>query len=69
MRDSGASVLIVSKLDELAWLFNMRGGDIPFSPTFWGFGLVGAHYVRLYIKASQLTKEAGDVLKKANVQV
>lgn len=26
--------VVVSRLDEVAWLFNMRGDDIPYNPVF-----------------------------------
>jgi Xaa-Pro aminopeptidase len=29
----GAKGLVVSQLDEVAWLFNLRGSDIPYNPV------------------------------------
>jgi len=66
---NNAGSMIVTRLDELAWLFNVRGGDIPYSPTFWGYGEIGMDYARLYVKKSQLSPEAEDMLTKASVQI
>lgn len=29
-----ADVLLVSMLDEVAWLFNLRGSDVAYNPVF-----------------------------------
>lgn len=34
MRQAGAQVLIVTKLDEIAWLTNLRGSDVSYNPVF-----------------------------------
>lgn len=31
--------LLVSRLDDIAWLLNMRGNDIPYNPVFFSFAL------------------------------
>ena len=33
MAEAGATAVVVTALDELAWLFNIRGSDIPFNPV------------------------------------
>lgn len=37
MSTKGASALIVTALDEVAWLFNLRGSDIEFNPVFFSY--------------------------------
>lgn len=32
LEEKKASAMIVSMLDEIAWLFNLRAGDIPYNP-------------------------------------
>ena len=32
MKEVKVEVLLVSALDEVAWLFNLRGNDIPHTP-------------------------------------
>ena len=34
MGNAGAGVLPLVKLDQIAWLFNLRGSDIPYNPVF-----------------------------------
>jgi hypothetical protein len=33
VRDKGAEALVVTALDEIAWLLNIRGGDVEFNPV------------------------------------
>ncbi len=40
MEQAGAAALVLTKLDEVAWLTNLRGGDIPYNPVFEGYLLV-----------------------------
>jgi len=49
-----AAGFVVSMLDEVAWLFNMRGNDIPYNPVFFSYALVTPTTVTLYIDESKL---------------
>ena len=40
MADKKASALIVTALDEVAYLFNLRGSDIEFNPVFLSYAIV-----------------------------
>jgi Xaa-Pro aminopeptidase len=32
--------LLISRLDDIAWVLNLRGSDIPYNPVFFSFGLL-----------------------------
>lgn len=49
---------IISMLDEIAWLFNLRGSDIPYNPVFFAYAIVTPTTVDLYIDEDKLTPEA-----------
>ncbi len=34
MKEAGADVLILTKLDEIAWVTNLRGSDVDYNPVF-----------------------------------
>lgn len=40
MANKGAVALVVTALDEIAWLFNLRGSDIDFNPVFFAYGVI-----------------------------
>jgi Xaa-Pro aminopeptidase len=40
MAQAGADVLILTKLDEIAWLTNLRGSDVNYNPVFEAYMLI-----------------------------
>ncbi|KAJ3025590.1 UNVERIFIED_CONTAM: hypothetical protein HDU68_006959 [Siphonaria sp. JEL0065] len=46
---------VVTGLDEIAWLFNLRGNDIVCNPVFFAYALVTLDSAILYIHESKLT--------------
>ena len=40
LKKNDYEAMIVSELDEIAWLFNLRGSDISFNPVFFAYALV-----------------------------
>merc|ERR1712226_100533 len=45
----GVDVMVISALDETAWLFNLRGSDRSTSPLFYSYGIITTTEIRLYI--------------------
>lgn len=44
----------VSMLDEVAWLVNLRGSDIPYNPVFFSYAIVTPQKITLYVNEAQL---------------
>nr|POE56588.1 putative xaa-pro aminopeptidase p [Quercus suber] len=53
-----AAGFVVSMLDEVAWLFNLRGNDIPYNPVFFSYAVVTPTTVTLYVDESKLPENA-----------
>ncbi|KAG8707278.1 hypothetical protein FRC09_001925 [Ceratobasidium sp. 395] len=66
---AGAAGVVVSLLDEVAWLVGMRGGDIEFNPVFFAYALVLPTEATLFVNGSQLTSEAKENLKTSGWEV
>ena len=49
--------MIVSMLDEVAWLFNLRGSDIDYNPVFFAYALITPDSATLYINEKKLTED------------
>jgi Xaa-Pro aminopeptidase len=60
---------IVSMLDEIAWLFNLRGSDIPYNPVFYAYATVTPSSATLYIDSRKLTDGARAYLLDNGVSV
>ena len=46
--------MVVNMLDEVAWLFNLRGTDIDFNPVFFAYAVVTQDKVLLFVNAAQV---------------
>lgn len=55
MAQAGADMIVISSLDEVAWLLNLRGGDIPYTPVFRGYVIVGFTWATLYLPSEKIT--------------
>ncbi|KAK3756156.1 hypothetical protein RRG08_065561 [Elysia crispata] len=57
-----AETMVISALDEIAWLFNLRGNDIQFNPFFLAYAIVEPQDISLYIldKTNRLTRQPSD---------
>lgn len=62
-------LLPVTKLDQLAWLLNLRGSDIPYNPVFIAYGLVGSDRVALFTPRDRLQEMASREMEQAGVEV
>lgn len=54
--------LVISALDEVAWLFNLRAdSDIPFSPVFFSYVIITLESVILYINRKKIDDGTADL--------
>ncbi|PWY99693.1 putative aminopeptidase P, cytoplasmic [Testicularia cyperi] len=54
IKKKSAKGFVANMLDEVAWLFNLRGTDVPYNPVFFSFALVLLDKTLLYVNDSQL---------------
>ena len=67
MKKKDAKSLLLTSLDDIAWLFNMRGDDIAFNPVVLSFCLITEKEVRLFIQRGSLHAEQEINLVKEGV--
>lgn len=54
----GGGVLVLGALDEIAWLLNLRGSDVPYNPVFQAYVLLTQQEAFLFVESSRLSLEA-----------
>lgn len=69
MQQQGAKWHLVSSLDDIAWLTNLRGSDVAFNPVFLAHLLIGQDSATLFVSADKLTDEAREQLTAAGIGV
>lgn len=68
LQEEGAKGLLISALDEIAWVLNMRGTDVHCNPVFVGYLLITADAATLYIHPDKLTAETRSHLTENQIQ-
>jgi len=54
MSERGADWHFIATVDDIAWLFNLRGSDVSFNPVFISFALIGPQSVSLFVTPSKI---------------
>jgi Xaa-Pro aminopeptidase len=60
---------VISMLDEIAWLFNLRGNDIPYNPVFFSYAAVTPTSATLYVDSSKLSADLKRYLSDNNISI
>lgn len=67
MKNSGATVHVLTSLDDICWILNMRGNDIEFFPIVLSYAIITMDEMRLYINEAKLSAEMKEVFARDNV--
>jgi len=65
----GASHHLISSLDDIAWLFNLRGADVPYNPVFLAHALIGPQGATLFVGEHQVAPALRRRLMEQGVEV
>ncbi len=66
---NGASAIILSALDEVAWTLNLRGDDVHCNPVFISYLLISKEDCTLYILEEKINDEVHAYLKANHIRV
>lgn len=69
MKEKNANVHVITTLDDIAWLFNIRGGDVKFNPVVLSYALITLDKVYLFLDKSKLNEEILNELSKENIEI
>ena len=69
LREQHADGMLVSSLDDIAWMLNLRGSDVHCTPLFVSYLLISTTKVTLFINPKKLTSEVSDYLKENGIDV
>ncbi|WP_374403602.1 M24 family metallopeptidase [Niveibacterium sp.] len=69
MRTHGANWHFLSTLDDIAWLFNLRGSDVSYNPVFIAHALIGADAATLFVGAGKVPAALAERLAVDGVRV
>ena len=64
-----ADCMLVTALDEIAWLFNLRGSDVEYTPVVLAYAFVSQDETVLFADDYKITSEVKAHLKSYNVKI
>lgn len=69
MKAKKATTHILASLDDIAWLFNIRGRDVKSNPVVLSYAVITIDSVYLFIDKNKIGKDIRAELSKENVQI
>ncbi|KAK9856848.1 hypothetical protein WJX84_010209 [Apatococcus fuscideae] len=67
MEGAKADAMLVTAIDEVAWVLNLRGADVDYNPVFVSYLLISPAGTALYVDPQKITPEVGAHLKECSV--
>ena len=69
MKAKKATTHILASLDDIAWLFNIRGRDVKSNPVVLSYAVISIDSVYLFIDKNKIGEDIRAELSKENVQI
>lgn len=69
MKSMGADHYIISGLDDIAWLLNIRGRDVSCNPLTYSYVVISEGVCNLFIDEKKINSSVRTELEKANVRI
>lgn len=67
MKEADTDVHVISSLDDIVWLLNIRGNDIVYNPVVMSYVMVTMDKVHFYVQQEAVNAQVRDELEKAGV--
>ena len=69
MKENGCNAHILSSLDDIAWLFNIRGNDIAYCPLVLSYAIVYNNSVELFANSQKFSEEIVNLFAENQIQI
>lgn len=69
LKQRDADAHFIATLDDIAWLFNLRGSDVSFNPVFVSFALIEPARATLFVDRNKVSDALNTVLQRDGVVV
>ncbi|RYG22262.1 MAG: aminopeptidase P family protein, partial [Chitinophagaceae bacterium] len=69
MKQHRADYHLISSLDDMAWVFNIRGRDVKYNPVVLSFAIISENQATLYIQNEKLSDPDKASLAKSGIEI
>lgn len=67
MKEKEEDFQLIGKLDDIAWLFNIRGADVKHTPVILSYALISQDAALFFLDEEKLTKEISESLQASGI--
>ncbi|CAM0873757.1 unnamed protein product [Alopecurus aequalis] len=69
LQHENATAIIVTALDEVAWLYNVRGDDVHYSPVVHSYAIVTQYNAFFYVDKRKVTDEVENYMTENGIDI
>lgn len=69
MSEKDSDYYLVSSLDDIAWMFNIRGFDVLYNPVVISYALIGLDRAIIFIESEKLDTDVEEHLSNNNIEI
>ena len=69
MKANGCTIHVITTLDDIAWLFNIRGNDVEYNPVVLSYAVIGMEQAHLFANPVCLNDEIREKLSADGVKI
>ncbi|GMQ59355.1 aminopeptidase P family protein [Vallitalea sediminicola] len=67
MKRKDSEIYLISSLNDIAWLFNIRGNDILHTPITYAYGIITMTEAILYVQLDKVPEDVSKILEEQNI--
>ena len=69
MKEENTDIHIITSLDDIAWLFNIRGNDIPCNPVVLSYAIITMDRAILFVDKDKIDRDTEKYFQENNIAV
>ncbi len=69
MKEKGADYFVLGSLDDIAWTFNIRGGDVLYTPVIISYALISMDNAYLFVDKDKINEDVRVFLNENDVNI
>ena len=69
MKENGCTVHVITTLDDIAWLFNIRGNDVECNPVVLSYAVITMEKAHFFVNPACLNEEIREKLSADGVEI
>ncbi len=69
MKDSSIDYQLLTSLDDIAWLFNLRGSDVDYNPVFTAYAIISQNSALLFMDENKLAPSLKEKLVNDGIEI